>query len=96
MIEAFKGKQQGAYISFESPALLFKVMSGYRWDLLKVMTGAGAMSIREAARRMGRDVKGVHGDVKILLNAGILHKTDKGQIEFPFDALHVDFVLQAA
>lgn len=62
---------------------LFKVLSGYRWDLLKVMTGAGRMSIREAARRLGRDVKAVHGDVKILLNAGILQKTEKGQIEYP-------------
>lgn len=96
MIEALRGKQQGSFISFESPALLFKVLSGYRWDLLKVMTGAGAMSIREAARRLGRDIKAVHGDVKVLLNAGILQKTDKGQIEFPFDVLHVDFVLRAA
>ena len=36
------------------------------------MTGAGAMSIREAARRVERDVKAVHGDVTALLNAGLL------------------------
>ena len=60
------------------------------------MTGAGAISIREASRRLGRDVKAVHGDVQKLLNVGILQKTDKGQIEFPFDALHVDFMLKAA
>jgi predicted transcriptional regulator len=52
------------------------------------------MSIREAARRVGRDVKAVHGDVHMLLNVGILHKTDKGQIVFPFDAIHVDFILK--
>ena len=45
---------------------------------------------------MGRDVKAVHSDVQMLLNVGILQKTDKGQIEFPFDALHVDFMLKAA
>jgi predicted transcriptional regulator len=60
------------------------------------MTGAGAMTIREAARRMGRDVKAVHGDVQALLKAGILQKTEKGQIIFPYDAVHVDFVLKAA
>ncbi len=60
------------------------------------MTGAGPMTIREAARRLGRDVKAVHGDVHALLNAGILQKTDKGQIVLPFDAVHVDFMLQAA
>jgi predicted transcriptional regulator len=96
LLEAFKGKTQGEFISFESPALLFKVLSGNRWELLKVITGAGAISIREASRRLGRDVKAVHGDVQMLLNVGILQKTDKGQIEFPFDALHVDFMLKAA
>ena len=74
--------------------LLFKVLSGNRWDLLKIMTGAGPMSIREAARRQGRDVKAAHGDIHMLLNAGILQKTEKGQIEFPFDAVHVAFMLQ--
>ncbi len=96
LLEAFQGKQQGTFISFDSPVLLFKVLSGKRWDLLKVMAGAGPMSIREAARRLGRDVKAVHGDVHVLLNAGVLQKTEKGQIEFPFDAVHVDFMLQAA
>ena len=95
-LRAFEGEPQGTFISFESPELLFKVISGKRWDLLKVMTGAGPMTIREAARRLERDVKAVHGDVHALLNAGILQKTDKGQIVFPYDAVHVDFMLKAA
>lgn len=93
---AFKGKAEGAIISFESAALLFKVLAGKRWDLLKVMTGAGPMTIREAARRLERDVKAVHGDVHALLAAGLLQKTAEGRIVFPFDAVHVDFMLKAA
>ena len=89
------GEDEIPYV-FTSPELLFKVLSGKRWYLLKVMTGAGPISIREAARLLGRDVKAVHGDVHKLLNVGILRKTDKGQIEFPFDAVHVDFMLEAA
>lgn len=95
-LSAFEGEPQGEFISFESPELLFKVISGKRWDLLKVMTGAGPMTIREAARRMVRDVKAVHGDVQALLNAGLLRKTEKGQIVFPYDTVHVDFMLKAA
>lgn len=95
-LHAFEAKSQGTYISFESPALLFKVLSGKRWDLLKVMTGAGPLTIREAARRLTRDVKAVHSDVHALLNAGILQKTEKGLIVFPFDTVHVDFMLKAA
>jgi len=93
---AAKGESQGAVISFDSPALLFKVLSGKRWDLLKVMTGAGSMTIRETARRVERDVKAVHTDIHALLNAGLLQKTDDGRIVFPFDAVHVDFLLKAA
>ena len=95
-LRAFDGESQGQFISFESPELLFKVISGKRWDLLKVMTGAGPMTIREAARRMHRDVKAVHGDIQALLNAGLLQKTERGQIVFPYDAVHVDFMLKAA
>jgi len=95
-LRALEGDSQGTFISFESPELLFKVISGKRWELLKIMTGAGPMTIREAARRTGRDVKAVHGDVQALLKAGILQKTDKGLIVFPFDTVHVDFMLKAA
>ena len=93
---AFEGKSQGVFISFESPALLFKVLTSKRWELLKIMTSAGPITIREAARRLGRDVKAVHGDVHALLNAGILQKTDNGRIDFPFEAVRVDFMLNAA
>lgn len=85
-----------ARISFATPELLWQVLTAKRWELLKAMCGAGPMSIREAARRVGRDVKAVHGDVTALLNAGLLNRTDDGSIEFPFQAVKVEFVLQAA
>lgn len=96
VLGAFEGEPQGTFISFESPALLFKVLTGKRWQLLRLMTGAGPMTIREVARSLERDVKAVHSDVHALLNAGILQKTATGRIVFPFDALHVDFTLKAA
>lgn len=95
-LRAFEGEVTGEYISFESPELLFKVISGKRWDLLKMMTGAGPMTIREAARRVMRDVKAVHNDVQALLKAGLLHKTENELIVFPYDSVHVDFMLRAA
>ena len=95
-LRAFQEESQGAFISFQSPALLFKMLSGKRWELLKIMTGAGPMTIHEAARRLERDVKAVHGDVQALLKAGLLQKNEKGRIIFPFDAVHVDFMLKAA
>jgi len=52
--------------------------------------------MREIARRVERDVKSVHGDVQSLLKAGVLERTGDGQIEFPYDEVHVDFVVRAA
>jgi predicted transcriptional regulator len=95
-LSALKGNPEGSFISFESPALLFRVFSGKRWELLKAMAGAGPMTIREAARRAGRDVKAVHGDIQSLLKAGILKKNDEGKVVFPFEAVHVDFMLNVA
>lgn len=42
------------------------------------------------------DVKAVHGDVTALLEAGVLRRTSDGKVEFPFDAVKVEFMLQAA
>lgn len=56
----------------------------------------GPLSIREAARRAGRDVTAVHGDITALLNAGVLDRTDDGRIVFPFEAVKVEFPLPAA
>jgi len=88
--------QRSAHISFATPELLWKVLTKKRWELLKALCGAGPVSIREAARRVGRDVKAVHGDVTALLNAGVLDRIEDGRIVFPFEAVKVEFLLQAA
>jgi predicted transcriptional regulator len=85
-----------ARISFATPELLWRVLTEKRWELLKVLCGAGPVSIREAARRAERDVKAVHSDVTALLNAGVLDRIEDGRIVFPFEAVKVEFLLQAA
>jgi predicted transcriptional regulator len=95
-LDAFSGKRRGAHISFASADLVWKVLTAKRWELLKAMAGGGPVTLREAARRAGRDVKAVHSDVHALLAVGVLRKSADGKIEFPFDAVHVDFVLKAA
>ena len=89
-------QQRSARISFASPELLWKVLNAKRWELLKALCGAGPVSIREATRHAGRDVKAVHGDVTALLSAGVIDRTEDGRIVFPFEAVKVEFFLQAA
>lgn len=83
-------------IGFATPELLWKVLTAKRWELLKALCGAGPVSIRESARLAGRDVKAVHGDVTALLEAGILARGADGRVEFPYDAVKVEFLLSAA
>jgi predicted transcriptional regulator len=73
--------EREARISFATPELLWEVLTAKRWELLKAVCDAGPVSIREAARRVGRDVKAVHAP--------------DGRIEFPFDAVKVEFLLRA-
>jgi predicted transcriptional regulator len=95
-LEAFKGKKQRARISFATPELLWKVLTAKRWEVLKAMAGQGPLTIREVARRVGRDVKAVHGDVHALIDAGLLERTEANRVAFPFDAIRVEFTLRAA
>jgi predicted transcriptional regulator len=76
---AFRGKKQGARISFASEDLLWKTLTPKRWALLKQ-----------------RDVRAVHSDVHVLLRAGVLQKAEEGGVVFPYDTIHVDFLLKAA
>ena len=88
--------QKTARISFATPELLWRVLTAKRWELLRALCGAGPVSIREASRRVGRDVKAVHSDVTALLLAGVLDRTESGQVEFPYEAVKVEFLLEAA
>jgi predicted transcriptional regulator len=89
-------KEEATRIGFASPEILWKVLTAKRWELLKALCGAGPVSIREAARRVNRDVKGVHTDLTALMSAGIVNRTETGGVEFPFEAVKVEFFLQAA
>jgi predicted transcriptional regulator len=94
---AFAGRSQGGpRLTFASHALMWRVLTPNRWVVLETMTGAGPLALREVARRVGRDVKGVHTDVHALLGAGVLNRTESGAFEFPYEAVHVDFTLRAA
>jgi predicted transcriptional regulator len=93
---AFRGKQQGAFISFASAELLWKVLTPKRWALLQAMVHQGPLGIREIARRTERDVRAVHSDVHALLLAGVIDRGEDGRMLFDYDAIHVDFVLRSA
>lgn len=89
------GKRAAPFIGFVDERALWGTLTPLRWDILKVMTGAGPLALREIARRVGRDVRGVHSDVHALRAVGLIERDETG-FSFPYDAVHVDFVLKAA
>jgi predicted transcriptional regulator len=94
--ELKSGKYHGAFFGYGTPELLFDTFTTPRWRIIRAMTGAGPMSIRELSRRLARDIKGVHRDVKALLEHGLLQHDEHGAIVFPYDTVHVSFTLKTA
>ena len=85
-----------AHIGFETWDLMYRVLSPKRLDIVRAMAGAGPLSIREIARRVGRDFKGVHSDTVLLFESGVLQKDPHGKLVFPYDRIRVDFEIPAA
>jgi predicted transcriptional regulator len=90
------GKSTSPRISFETVESLWKTISPKKMEILQTMAGAGALGVREIARRVARDVRAVHRDLQALKMAGIVQKTADGKQVFPYDKIHVDFTLSGA
>lgn len=94
---ALEGKAVDAMpmLSFASYDDMHRILAPSRLAIVKALAGQDAISIREVARRLGRDVQAVHRDVTTLVNAGVIDRTEKG-IEFPYDNIHFEFDVSAA
>jgi predicted transcriptional regulator len=82
-------------LNFRSYDDMHRVLAPSRLAIVKTLAGQGALSIREVARRVDRDVQAVHRDVTTLITAGVIDRTDKG-IQFPYAGLHFEFDVSAA
>jgi predicted transcriptional regulator len=89
------GESSPPRFSFATHELFWNTLTGKRWEILRAMAGAGPMSQRELARRLDRDIKAVHDDVHALIKAGLIDRSEDGGIVFPYDDVHVDFMMKA-
>jgi predicted transcriptional regulator len=87
---------QGEFLNFETPGAFFGKLTQRRWDLLRALQGTGDVSVRELARRVGRDVKRVHEDIAALTDLGLVERTDRGGVLCPFADIHVDMHMREA
>ena len=89
-----QGEYAGEYLTFASPARFFEVINARRWELVTTLQKLGKTSIRQLARQVGRDVRRVHDDVKVLIEYDIIEQDDDG-VSVPYTEIHADFTLRA-
>jgi predicted transcriptional regulator len=83
--------EAAARLDFEILEGAWKLLNGKRWAILRSMAGQGPLAIREIARRVARDVRAVHSDVRALHLSGVIDKTPEGKMILPYDVIHLDF-----
>lgn len=82
-------------LSFASYDDMHRVLAPSRLAMVKALAEQGALSIRDVARLVERDVQAVHRDVTTLINACVIDRTDTGVV-FPYSRIHFEFDISAA
>lgn len=86
---------QGEFISFDSLEALLRTLTVKRWELIQKLQDIGPVSIRALARRLGRDVKNVHGDVTALVEIGLVERTGQ-RVSVPYEEIRAGFAVRKA
>ena len=84
------------HVGFESFAGFAKTVTPKRFELVRQLRQAGPTSVRALSILLKRDYKSVHGDVQILLNAGLIDRTESGLVEVTWDQINAEMKLFAA
>jgi predicted transcriptional regulator len=82
-----------ARLDFDSLEGAWKLLNTKRWAILRAMAGQGPLAIREIARRVDRDVRAVHSDVRALHLSGVIDKTSEGKMILPYEVIRLDLTL---
>jgi len=88
------GQYQGESLNFPTPALFFSRLSANRWRMINHLLGGKTVGIRALARQLGRDVRRVHEDATVLVELGLLEKTNSKALCCPYSRIHIDMVLE--
>jgi predicted transcriptional regulator len=96
-INTWKGERSDtAVFDFESPKALFTVLTPKRWEMIEQLQALGEVSLRALARSLDRDVKRIHEDAAVLLEYGLIERTESGKLHVPYETIHTEFDIHAA
>lgn len=84
-VEAWRDAERGPtrsreHVTFLSLEAFSAAVSPRRLALIRALHAGGAMSIRALAKLVARDYKSVHGDVMLLVGAGLMKRDAKDRI----------------
>ena len=82
-----------AVLSFADLPLLLKSLTPARWALLQGLREAGPSSVLGLAKRLGRDYKNVHTDVRALADLGLVERQEDGRVGVPWRAVRAELKL---
>lgn len=80
-------------LNFADAATMLATLSEKRMELLMFLHEHGPSNIRQLAKQLKRDYSNVHGDVKILLDLGLLAANEDKLVFVPWDELAIELPL---
>lgn len=82
-------------LTFANLQLLLRTLTPARWTLLERLRAQGPLSVNELARRLERDYKNVHGDVKRLADLGLIERRKDALVSVAWDVVRAEVRLAA-
>ena len=82
-------------LTFANLQLLLRTLTPARWTLLERLRADGPLSVNELARRLERDYKNVHGDVKRLAELGLIERRKDALVSVAWDIVRAEMRLAA-
>ena len=82
-------------LTFANLQLLLRTLTPARWTLLERLRAEGPLSVNELARRLQRDYKNVHGDVKRLADLGLIERRKDALVSVAWDVVQAEVRLAA-
>ena len=95
--KAARGEKVSAehVLTFANLQLLLRALTPARWTLLERLRAEGPVSVNELARRLQRDYKNVHGDVKRLAELGLIERRKDALVSVAWDVVRAEVRLAA-
>jgi predicted transcriptional regulator len=92
--KALKGEETDAVVSFDNPEEIRKLLTEKRLELMKQIMEEEPESITQLSENLGRDMKEVHNDLKLLEKNKIVFFEEDGRKKkpvIPYNDIKVDY-----